>query len=213
VHQRRRFTADLAEAALGRRRRGRTLVVGVTGMELSGAEELAAELIEELSLRGETPVEVPLRYFFRPEAQWLAGAATGEAEAYYARAYAVDQIVTWLLRPVRAGDAVEVQGEGEFKDFMILADPGDILVLSGPFLMRSDLHGMIDYLVYVETSSAVALRRAAQRGVPQELVTRRYLPAERLHQATRPAGEHADLVVDLEDPGAPRILWKRHGAR
>ena len=54
-----------------------------------------------------------------------------------------------------------------------------------------------------------ALVRDADLGTPEqvrELYLRRYLAAESLHQERDDPWSHADLVVDLTDPLAPRLL-------
>lgn len=204
-----RLATDIAEAALSRRRSDGQLVLGLTGMEGSGARELGEAVSQVLSLQGETPVIVAVRDFMFPESEWASTDPDKEAQAYYSHAFALEMLVTSVLEPYRCGEVVDLSGEGPDGAWSIVADPGDILVLFGPFLMRSELRRLVDFLVYVEPSSAAAKRRLAERGEPIERVSRRYLPAEHMHAATHPPAEHADLVVDFADPAAPSVIWRR----
>ena len=211
MRDRARFAADLSEAALASRGDSDILLVGLTGMEGSGVHELAQHFVQDLSLKGETPVIVTLRDFMWPEEEWLPEDPEKEAQAYYSRAFGLELLVTSVLEPLRAGESVDLEGNGLEGPWSILVDPDDILVLCGPFLMRSEVRRFLDFLVHVDPSAKAAKARAAERGVPFELYMRRYLPAEHIYTATHPAVEYADVIVDLAVPSSPSVLWKRGG--
>jgi uridine kinase len=92
--------------------------------------------------------------------------------------------------------------------------PSDaILLVDGVFLQQADLLGSWDRRIYVRCASEVTLARALARDVPAlgDAVTvearyrARYLPAQAEYLAADRPLETADLIVDNDDPAAPRL--------
>jgi uridine kinase len=88
-----------------------------------------------------------------------------------------------------------------------------VLLFDGVFLLRPELRDAWDLRIFVRCSPEESLRRALVRdldlfGSPQEIERRyrvRYLPGQHLYfQHARPL-DHADLVVDNEDPLQPGL--------
>ena len=95
---------------------------------------------------------------------------------------------------------------------MPVAAEGVVLV-EGSFLLVPQLAGRWDLAIMVVADPARVLERGLVRdadlGTPEqvrELYLRRYLAAEQLHQERDDPWTHADMVVDLTDPLAPRVL-------
>ena len=88
-----------------------------------------------------------------------------------------------------------------------------MVLVEGSFLLVPELADLWDLAVMVVADPARVLERGLVRdadlGTPEqvrELYLRRYLAAEFLHQERDDPWSHADLVVDLTDPLAPRML-------
>jgi uridine kinase len=91
--------------------------------------------------------------------------------------------------------------------------PGDVVLVEGSFLLSPDLGDTWDLAVLVVADPATVLERVLARdadlGTPEqvrELYLRRYFAAWALHQERHDPWSRADVVVDLSDPLAPRVL-------
>ena len=90
---------------------------------------------------------------------------------------------------------------------------GSVVLVEGSFLLVPALAGRWDLSVFVVADAERVLERAVVRdadlGTPaevREMYLRRYLAAESMHQERDDPWSHADVVVDLTDPAAPRLL-------
>ena len=90
---------------------------------------------------------------------------------------------------------------------------GTVVLVEGSFLLVPALAGRWDLSVFVVADAERVLERAVVRdadlGTPaevREMYLRRYLAAESMHQERDDPWSHADVVVDLTDPAAPRLL-------
>ncbi|UOY02771.1 hypothetical protein [Blastococcus sp. PRF04-17] len=89
-----------------------------------------------------------------------------------------------------------------------------IVVADGVFLHRPELCDLWTVSVYLRVSEQESLRRALIRdaprfGTPAEVARRyrsRYLPGQALYRAVADPEGTADVVVDNENPAAPRVL-------
>ena len=91
--------------------------------------------------------------------------------------------------------------------------PGSVVLVEGSFLLVPELAGALgprgDGGRRPGARARAGLVRDADLGTPEqvrEMYLRRYLAAESLHQERDDPWSHADLVVDLTDPLAPRML-------
>jgi uridine kinase len=91
------------------------------------------------------------------------------------------------------------------------AADGAVLLFDGVFLLRPELRGAWDLSIFVRVERDETLRRALVRdvgllGSAEEVERRyraRYLPGQQLYlQDARPL-DHADFVVDNDDPEKP----------
>jgi uridine kinase len=195
--------------------------VCITGMSCSGKTTLAAELLEVLDGAGRPVVPVAYDDFHHPrERRHRAGRTS--AEGYLDDAFDPGSLRRLVLEPVRAGADSVVRASYDLAadrpmppDPVPLPTPGVVLV-DGSFLLVPSLAGCWDLAVLVVADPERVLERAVVRdadlGTPErvrELYLRRYLAAEALHQERDDPWSAADLVIDLSDPTAPRILGNR----
>ena len=88
-----------------------------------------------------------------------------------------------------------------------------MLLFDGVFRLRPELRDAWDLSVFVRVEPEESLRRALVRDVQlfgsREEVERRYrtryLPGQQLYLEEAGPLEFADLVVDNDDPGSPRL--------
>jgi len=92
--------------------------------------------------------------------------------------------------------------------------PADaVLLLDGVFLLRSELREQFDYSVFVRADFEVTTQRAEQRDVAlfgsvEEVRRRyreRYVPGQRLYLSVAQPERWASIILDNDDPAAPRI--------
>ena len=196
----------------------RPRAVCVTGMSCSGKTTLAAELLEVLDGAGRPVVPVAYDDFHHPrERRYRAGRTS--AEGYLDDAFDPESLRRLVLEPVREGADRVVRASYDLAaDRPMPPDPvplpaSGVVLVEGSFLLVPALAGCWDLAVMVVADPERVLERAAVRdadlGTPErvrELYLRRYLAAEAMHQERDDPWSAADVVVDLTEPMAPRIL-------
>jgi hypothetical protein len=122
---------------------------------------------------------------------------------------------TLLLDPFRAGHPVRTEAFDHRLDAPVpgaWARPGpdSVLVLDGLFLHRPELRGYWELSVFLRVDFAVTFARMAVRdgspADPHDPANRRYLDGQRMYLASCSPEDQASLVVDHDDPAAPRIV-------
>lgn len=192
--------------------------VALTGMGCTGKTTLATELVTVVTGAGR-PV-VPLAYddFHHPPSRRHRQGRTSAA-GYLEDSFDPEALARLVLEPVAAGaDAVTPASYDLAEDHPVDPDPvalqhDAVVLVEGSFLLVPELAEHWDLAVMVVADPAKVLERGLVRdaylGTPEqvrELYLRRYLAAEALHQERHDPWEHADVVVDLSDPTAPRLV-------
>lgn len=199
----------------------RPRAVCLTGMSCSGKTTLAGELVEILDGAGRPVVPVAYDDFHHPrERRHRAGRTS--AEGYLDDAFDPQSLRRLVLEPVRSGaDSVVRASYDLAADRPMPPDPvplpaSGVVLVEGSFLLVPALTGCWDLGIMVVADPERVLERAVVRdadlGTPErvrELYLRRYLAAEAMHQERDDPWSAADLVVDLSDPTAPKVLGDR----
>ncbi|MER7249592.1 uridine kinase [Kribbella sp. NPDC000426] len=194
--------------------------VAIDGCSAAGKTTLADELADVL--RGRTSREViraGIDYFKRaPELR--TAYPIDSPESYYLDMWDYDAVRNQLLLPLGPdGDRRYVVGVRETSARSALdspvqtAAPDAILLADGAFLQRPELDAHWDLRIYLHVSFDTVLHRGTARdqawmdspAAAEHRYLTRYIPGERMyvdqiHPATR-----AQLVVNNEDPAAPRL--------
>jgi uridine kinase len=161
---------------------GRTLRVGIDGVDGAGKTLLAEEVAQLLTKRARPCLRVSLDQFERPKAERYARGELSP-EGYYLDAFDLDRFRAHVL-------SVE-------------APPIAVLVCDGVFLQRPELVDLWDVVVFVEAELDVAARRGAERNLvwfdsleeTHERYRVRYLPAQRRYLEEHRPNERADFVL------------------
>jgi uridine kinase len=124
-----------------------------------------------------------------------------------------------VLDPVAAGEPAIVPAAYDLAgDKPVDADPvpvgaGSVVLVEGSFLLVPELADSWDLAVLVVADPRLVLERGVLRdadlGTPEqvrEMYLRRYLAAESMHQERDDPWLRADVIVELSDPLAPRLL-------
>ncbi len=190
----------------------RPLLVAVDGPDGAGKTRFADDLAEAAPTR--EVVRATLDDFHQPRAHRHAEGRNGET--VWARGFDYEAVRRELLDPWRrgAGASYRRRWHDLATDAHVADTPGavpeqGVLVVDGVFAQRPELAGSWDLVVYVDATEAVRLTRMAERdGVPDDAGhpdQRRYLDAQRIYLTRCRPLARADVVIDNDDPAAPRI--------
>jgi uridine kinase len=136
-------------------------------------------------------------------------------EGFFLDSYDYSALRGLLLDPFRAGEPVRTAAFDHRLDAAVPAlptrpHPSAVLVLDGLFLHRPELRGYWDLSVFLRVDFAVTFARMAVRdgspADPSDVANRRYLEGQRLYLSSCSPEDRASLVVDHDDPAAPRIV-------
>lgn len=194
--------------------------VAIDGPDAAGKTTLADELAARLRAAGRPVIRASVDDFERPRAERYRRGRDA-AEGYRLDAFDHPALVRLLLDPLGPGGdrryrttALDLE-----RDVPRLAGPetaGDdaVLLVDGVFLLRPDLAGHWDVRVFVQVSAETTLARALRRDVPalgdeatvEARYRARYLPAQADYLALDGPLEAADMVIENDDPAAPRLL-------
>jgi uridine kinase len=186
-------------------------IVAVDGVDGAGKSTFADDLAAAVAL---PVVRASVDGFHRSRALRYAR-GRDSPEGFYLDSYDYPRLRADLLDPFRAGSAVRTAVFDLDRD--VPADvgpvrpaPGSVLVLDGLFLHRPELRGYWDLSVFLRADFDVTFARMARRdgcpADPSDPANRRYLEGQRLYLASASPERHATVVIDHNDPAAPRIL-------
>ena len=198
---------------------GRTVRVGVDGVDGAGKTVLADELAAVLERRGRPVVRIGIDGFHRPRAlRYRRGRSS--PEGFYRDSYDLEALRRYVLTPLGPqGDgwylpAVhDVQHDRALHHDRRRAPEGAVLVLDGLFLHRPELVGHWDLSVLVTAPFEVTFARMAARDGcppdPEHPDNQRYVGGQRLYFAEVRPETRADVVVDNTDPARPLLRHPR----
>ena len=196
----------------------RPRAVAVTGMSCSGKSTLAAELGAVISGAGRPVVPVAYDDFHHPrERRHRQGRLS--PQGYLDDAFDPAALRRLVLDPAAAGAAevttasYDLAADEPVTPAPVPVGPGTVVLVEGSFLLVPELADAWDLAVLVLADPGRVVERALVRdadlGTPEqvrELYLRRYLAAEAMHQERDDTWSRADVVVDLTDPTAPRLV-------
>lgn len=101
-------------------------------------------------------------------------------------------------------------------DRFLAVGPADVLVIEGVFPLRVPATAAAT-VVYLDTSAAEARRRIIARDMPkgrphaevERRIDRRYVPNQQRYLREFKPRDRAHLIIDNEDPAAPRLVLDR----
>lgn len=211
-----RRCAELLEG----RRLGHPLRVAIDGITAAGKTTFADAVAVELRQLGVPTIRVSMDGFHHPRSvRYRQG--RGSADGYYEDAYDLDSVHRWLLEPLGPGGdrryrsaVIDLARDTPVDDQPVEADAGSVLVVDGSFLQKPVLHGCWDVVVFLRASFDAAAERGARRDAEalggldaaRAAFRTRYHAAQRRYLSECDPESAADVVVDVEDPGAPRLV-------
>lgn len=195
----------------------RPQVVAIDGMSCVGKTTLARELAAVVQGAGRPVVAVAYDDFHHPQERRHRQDRLSP-EGYLLDSYDPAALRILVLEPAVRGDAVVpasfdlAADEPVTVDAVPVAAPAVVLV-EGEFLLTSELQAHWDLAVLLVAEPGAVVERALVRdddlGGPErvrELYVRRYLGAWALYEERHDPWRRADVVIDLTNPTAPRLL-------
>lgn len=190
-------------------------IITIDGIDGSGKSTFARTLHAALAAAGHAPVLFRVDDFRRKVA-WTTPDA--EAGLYYDAYYDLARCDACLGAFVDGAPSVaipiyDVVAERVTGEQTVALADAEVAVVEGVFPLRLP-RVAAGILVYLEASEAEARRRIVARDVDKgraveeihRRIDRRYFPSQhRYHRELDPRGR-ADIVVDNEDPRAPRVV-------
>jgi len=193
--------------------------VAIDGPDAAGKTVLADELTPLIERSGRTVIRASIDGFHRARAERLARGPESP-EGYFRDSFDYPAFRAVLLDPLGPGGNREYRRRVfDFRTDMPVEAPLEaapanaVLVVDGVFLLRRELVDLWDFSVFVAAPFAATQRRAAERDAAQfggeEATLRRYaaryVPGQQIYFAVAHPQDHADVVVDNEDPDRPRL--------
>jgi uridine kinase len=193
--------------------------VAVDGPDAAGKTTLADAVAAELARRGRAVIRASADDFARPRAdRYRQG--RDSPDGYRQDSFDHAALIRLLLAPLGPGGdrryrtaSFDLSTDAPVDAEVIEAAPDAILLVDGVFLQQPDLLGAWDRRIFVACAPELSLARALARDVPalgdaatvEALYRTRYLPAQADYRRLDRPQETAELVVDNDDPLAPRL--------
>jgi uridine kinase len=198
----------------------RALVVGITGIDLSGKTEFARSLGAYLVASKYKVAIIHLDDFHNPRA--FRNSGPDPVENYLERNFDIESIVQNLLIRLQQRSCFSLDltlldlHSDRYEIHKRFAFDLDMIVLfEGIFLFRKELAPYLDYKIFIEIDREESRRRALIRDVPvySEVILHRYAekywPAQMKYLSEYPPSEIADIIIDNNDWEHPIIKFRR----
>lgn len=176
----------------------------------------ADELAAEVRASGRPVVRISLDDFHNPRAiRYQLGRES--PEGFWLNAFNYRRFRSDVLEPFRPGGtrlyrpaAHDLATDAPLYPEPLAAAPGAVLIVDGLFLHRDELITAWDLSMFLDVPFAETAKRMAMRDGthpnPAHPSIRRYVDAQLIYfKACRPH-ERADVHIDNQDLGAPRII-------
>jgi len=186
---------------------GRSLLVGLSGIDGSGKGYLAAQVEAHLAQHAVATAILNLDGWLNlPDKRF---SEADPAENFYQNAIRFDEFFSQLVMPLRDAGSVQLEADlvsetakGYRKhtyDFKSVS----VIVVEGIFLFKAAYRQFFDLAVWIDCSFPTALARAIARGQeglsPAKTIAayeRIYFPAQTIHLAQDKPRENADLIIE-----------------
>lgn len=198
----------------------RPLRVAVDGRTACGKSTFARALSASMANRGRNVLCTTIDGFHNPKAVRYARGRLS-ADGYYRDARDLGAIRRELLDPLGPGGNLlvrtatfDLDADAPLATETMPVPSDSILIVDGTFLARLELSDAWDVHIFLHTSRETARARGVTRDRPasdtsgqiETVYDQRYLPAFELYLAEANPEVRANILVDLDDFAAPRIM-------
>lgn len=201
------------------RRSGHPVRVAVDGVTAAGKTTLADELAAAVAARGGSAIRLSMDGYHHPRAH-RHRQGRDSASGYYEDAYDFASFARLVLTPLGpTGDLrycpaiLDLAQDETLELAVVTAERDAILIVDGSFLQRSELAGLWDEVVFVDTELSRAKARGSSRDAEQfgsvEIAEKAF--DDRYHAACRrylhevDPESSASIVVNNDDLAEPAL--------
>ncbi|MBI5323359.1 uridine kinase [Bradyrhizobium sp.] len=196
----------------------RRIRVAIDGVDGAGKTMLADALAPLVIAKGREVIRASVDGFHNPRAVRYAR-GRHSPDGFYLDSYDYAAFRRLLLDPLGSGSSGNYIARhfDHRTDQPVVPRPQQAaqtvaLIVDGIFLHRTELRECWDLSIFLQVDFAVSTaRNAARDGTPEALdpeapSTRRYVGGQQRYLAECNPQQAADIVIDYNDPGAPKIL-------
>jgi uridine kinase len=195
--------------------------VAIDGRSAAGKTTLADEFAEPVRARGRDVVRTSIDDFHRPGHRHRSRRGDRTPRTYHDEGYDYDAFRDLVLRPIGSGGSRRCRlalfdsfHDEWFPEEWRLVDDEAIALVDGAFLLRPQLAGYWDYVIWLNIDVETMLARACERDVAwvglvevvEERYRRHWIPTHVLYERLVNPQAHAHAVVDNRRPEDPRLL-------
>lgn len=216
---RKRLTLFLVNKFLELSSNNKTLIVAIDGADCSGKTTLANELMNMLIARGRRAIVIHGDDFINPRRiREKQGQKT--AMGFYEDFWAFRTLIEKILIPIRQMQIVDFLlarinpwDDSVDTEIHYIINPSDIIIVEGVYLLRPDYQGLFDYIVHLNISEDLVIKRALIRDLSQyentdiirDLYEAQIIPAYKIYASECNPYERANIIVDNSIPENPII--------
>ncbi len=195
--------------------------VAIDSRSASGKTTLADELAEAVHARGREVIRASIDDFHHPGHKDRSQRGEWTPRSYYDEGYDYNAFRDLLLRPLGPGGSRRCR-TALFDAFHNVWLPeewhavGDqtVAITDGVFLLRPELAGHWDYIIWLDIDMETMVERARRRDVTwvgservvEERYRRHWIPTHELYERLTEAPARAHVIVDNRIPQEPKLL-------
>ncbi len=210
----------LADAVTSLRVRHPTRVA-IDGRSAAGKTTLADELAEAVRARAREVIRASIDDFHRPGHKARSQRGGWTPRSYYDEGYDYEAFRDLLLRPLGPGGSRRCR-TALFDAFHDVWAPAEwhavndrtVAIIDGVFLLRPELAGHWDYVIWLDIDMETMVERARRRDVAwvgsgrvvEERYRRHWIPTHELYERLTWAPARAHATVDTRTPQEPKLL-------
>jgi len=185
----------LADEILDKYGHGR-VIVAIDAEDVAAADAFGADLVELLKKRGHSAFGARMNDFVSPRDRREAW-GPDSAEVRYRNTYDMSVLRRVLIDPFRMGGstgfvaaAYDRAREQQIQAKWLTAPEDSVLVISGEFLQRPELSGLVNFTVWLESAPAATADPLA-------------VAARKLYAKDVKMRDSANAIIDDKDPENP----------
>jgi uridine kinase len=195
--------------------------VAVDGRGAAGKTTLADELAEAVRARAREVLRASIDDFHRPGHKYRSQRGGWTPQSYYDEGYDYDAFRDLLLRPLGPGGNRRCRPAlfDSFHDAWLPAEWREVgaravVIIDGVFLLRPELAGYWDYIIWLDIDHETMVERARRRDtawvgsadIVEERYRRHWVPTHDLYERLTAAPARAHAIIDYRDIQQPKLL-------
>ena len=217
---RRKVVAALADAVTSLRV-GHPTRVAVEGRSAAGKTTLAGELADAIRAQGREVLRASIDDFHRPGHKFRSQLGGWTPQSYFDEGYDYHAFHDLLLEPLGPGGSrrcrtalFDAYHDVFWPEAWQTVGECTVAMIDGVFLLRPELAGHWDYIIWLDVDMETMVARARGRDVAwvgsdavvEDRYRRHWIPTHELYERLIEPQKHAHAVIDNRRPQEPTVL-------